>query len=886
MGDVVAALEGVLGERRGRRGIWVAGAVATMLAGAVGWWQPWRAGEARPPEAPTAAELQQARAHALQVLTADLRSSTDAVQRAAVQAAGWSRTTRLREPLEALLESDHATLVTQVADALGKLGDPQAVPRLRALLKRPATTPDWSRARLAVARALLSLGDAEGREVLHAAVHVDPSTSAVPDQPRRDAERLSAALLLCDTDDADAQALLSQLAAEPSTPRSTVLEILGCQGQRSQGAQARAALQQQLRVSQGKDQLAVAARLGSLGDEEARDILRKKLTATRSGTGPAEEALLAARALAGADEPAVLPLLRRTVQRGGSDIAARTLASEALALCGELSDLRLLKQQLDLFDSPPVRQITAAALLLLSAQDHDGLADSSLSWARAALGDADLAARLSAVAALGYSPQSESLRLLAQVLRDPSPALRRGALHALAARRSDAALRLMHSALRDPDIEVRHTAVRAIVGVLRSLGPDGVGGLVAEALQWFAQSLHDSPEWLRRAARLALSDPTAADEQRREPSLTESADPAIQTWLVELGLASPAQLQRLASSADAPLRLAAARALLGDPTPAARDAVAQAAAALHAQGGPWGLDAAGLQLALGDAAQARAELAKAALSADVDVRRHVLDVLARLPPKARERGQAVLRRLLQDRVLGLRAYAAALLSEAHGPPIARSEAAPSDATAATNGGLPQQPDRDGGTAPAAEPAPASQQVSAATEQHPIEPAAEAQQQHEERLAQARALLAQAMRDSTDSDPARATKLLLRARALCASPTLRSHGDCIEISATATAKLAAIYEKSARFTEAMSEYQQLLSSPASSPAVVEHRREAQRAAVRMGLRLGRVIVHTQSAGRCREVVYWLAPGRGTVRVGSTQEEVSVQAGDVLHRGKCP
>lgn len=887
MGDVVEVLEGVLGSRTGRRGVWGIGLGALVLAGGLGVLQPFRARVTSPATAPTREELREARRHALQVLANDLKQGSDAARRAAVQAAGWSRTTPLRVELEALLDPGNAALTTQVAEALGKLGDPQAIPKLRSLLAHEAPSADLRRARLAVARALVTLGAKEGHDVLQDALRLPLDPSASPQSADRRNERIAAALLLCDTDDETAQTVLAQILAEPSTHAATTLEILACQGQRQQGIAARQALQRLWHTSQGQDRLHVALRLAALGDPEARRYLREKLTdrSATSATGT-PEALLAARALAAADEPDVLHLVRRTLQRGGIDATARTLASEALGLCGELADLRALKQQLDLFDSPPVRQTTAAAILLLSALDPGDLDEASLKWARAALGDSDLSARLSAIAALGYSPQAESLELLSLALRDASPAVRREAVRALAQRRSEASLRLMQRALHDADADVRSTALLAIVGVLRSLGPDGMGSLVAEALGWIAQSMQDSPDWLRDIARLALGDTT---QQNERPNLQAIADPAAQRWLIELGLLPREKLIQLCTSQDAMLRLAAARALLFETTQAAHDAIEQAIAGLRAQGGRFALDAAGLQLAIRDAEPPRTELLIAARSADSEIRRHVLDVMAWLPTSAHEHSQRVLRVLLQDRVPGIRAYAAALLNQGRGPGIARTEPAPpqpAEPTEPTERGRIAGARPDGGSEMDAGPAAENDSTRIGTTTTNEDTAASDQRQRDERLAQARALFAQATRAGQDSDGARLYKLLLRARALCATAGLRSHPDCIEISAGATYKLASQFERDARFTEAMNEYQALLSSSGKSPSAVEYRREAQRAAVRMGLRLGRVVVHTQSGGRCREVVYWLAPGKGTVRVGSTQEEVSVRAGDVLHRGTCP
>lgn len=884
MGDVVDVLEGVLGSRKGRRGVWGVGLGALVLAGGLGMLQPFRTRVTQPASAPTREELREARTQALQVLAHDLKQGSDAARRAAVQAAGLSRTTPLRVELEALLDPGNAALTTQVAEALGKLGDPQAIPKLRLLLAHEAPSADFRRARLAVARALVTLGAKEGHDVLQDALRLPLDPSASPHSADRRNERITAALLLCDTDDEIAQTVLAQILAEPGTNAATTLEILACQGQRQQGIAARHALQRLLHTSQGQDQLHVALRLAALGDPEARSYLREKLT-DRSGTGSTgtPQALLAARALAAADEPEVLHLVRRTLQRGGIDATARTLASEALGLCGELSDLRALKQQLDLFDSPPVRQTTAAAILLLSALDPGDLDEASLKWARAALGDSDLSARLSAIAALGYSPQADSLELLSLALRDASPAIRRGAVRALAQRRSESGLRLMQRALHDADADVRSTALLAIVGVLRSLGPDGMGSLVAEALGWIAQSMQDSPDWLRDIARLALGD-TA--QQNARPNIQVNADPAAQRWLIELGLLPHEKLIQLCTSQDAMLRLAAARALLFETTPAAHVAIEQAIAGLRAQGGRFALDAAGLQLAIRDAEPPRTELLVAARSADSEIRRHVLDVMAWLPKTTREHSQQVLRVLLQDRVPGIRAYAAALLNEGRGPGIARTEPAPPQPAEPSERGHLAGVRPDGGGEMDGGPASENESTRTGTTTTSEDATASDQKQRDERMAQARALFAQATRAGQDGDGPRFYKLLLRARALCATAGLRSHPDCIEISAGATFKLASQFERDARFTEAMNEYQTLLSSPGKSPSIVEYRREAQRAAVRMGLRLGRVVVHAQSGGRCREVVYWLAPGKGTVRVGATQEEVSVRAGDVLHRGTCP
>ncbi len=518
-------------------------------------------------------------------------------------------------------------------------------------------------------------------------------------------------------------------------------------------------------------------------------------------------------------------------------------------MCGELADIRLLKQQLDLFDSPPLRQTSAAAILLLSALENDALSQASLRWARTAMGDSNLTTRLAAIAALGHSQQTDSLLLLAQALRDPSPAVRQGAIRALAQRRSEAALRLMRRALQDANSEVRQATLHAIVAVLRSFGPEGMGGLLAEALGWIAQTAQGTPESWVVAARTALGD-TGRTEALAQ--LQATSDLRVQLWLIELGLVSHDALLRGTANLDSQLALAAARALAKQDPTGARDAILQVANRLQAQGGRSLLDAAALQLSVGDAGRAVAMLQDAAHSADPALRMHVLDIVAGLPTAARVHLRPLLHVLLNDSVLGLRAYAAGLLTQERGAVIARDEQAPGLISASFETGPQVEGSKDAGAVEGAHPDLGLGETARAAPT-PAPPSAEdaaqaAQQQKQERLAQAQARFDQASQSAEAGDSARRSKLLLRARALCASASLRSHPDCVVLTAAATATLAGLYEQDARFTEAMSEYQLLLNNSSDNPAVVAHKRDAQKTTVRMGLRLGRVIVHAESISR--------------------------------------
>ncbi len=500
-------------------------------------------------------ELLALREKALERLRSDLASSGDIGLRiGATTALGASQEPSLRAPIEAVLQDSGvpAELQAQAAVALGQLGERQAGPALRRAM---AESKDGL-VQIAAASALRLLGDAGGEETL----------VKLLDSKQAEAQ-FRAALALCNHGPAAAQIrareLLQQYGKRDGVPEEIKLDIWSCLA-RAGDEGARQSLQALVqRVGPATPRLLAAARLAQLGDGAARSLLGEVVRKKEP------EQLLAARLLAGPDQPEYRPLFRDVVAAAAAAIPTRVLGSEGLGASAEPFDARLLGTLLGNETDPPLRQAAAAAILQIALHDPSAWSARSLAWARGALTDRDWLVRQSAVEVLADSVSQDAVALLAAMLKDPDPRVRRSAAKALGRRKELAALLAVRTALDDSDASVRLEALRSISRLLTTLGKLGLRDLASHVLSSL-QRLLERGDKLPPGERLMALGILArlGDRQGSEQLLAfkDTTDPEVRRLFIEQLEGRPDLLLAALNDASPQVRLAAARKLaeLGD----------------------------------------------------------------------------------------------------------------------------------------------------------------------------------------------------------------------------------------------------------------------------------------------------------------------------------
>lgn len=491
-------------------------------------------------------ELRALRAQALTALRADLKAGPIPIRRGAVAALGLGRDRELQDDLVPLLADEDPQLRSQVAEALGYIGDRGTIPILKKFLASESTHI----ARLGAALALDQLGDPGGGDEL--TVLLSSGQSDV---------QLRAALSRCDRIPKPAQNILLKSLDRTGLPQNLRLPILGCLG-RSGDDQAVAELRRHAhsQVSPA-ERIAAQAKLSELGDPSARSALQE-LVRKR---GP--DHLLAARFLAGPDEVLGRDAFRNVLIDPGAAMAARRLSAEGLGAIGELFDARVLGALLPTPQLPgELRQTFAAAILQIAAHDPALVGEDSLNWAATQLGDGSWLARQAAVAVLGDTRSAEARTLLARALIDPDSRVRIAAARALGRQSTRDVLSLLRVGLDDRDRTVRTEILRAIGRLAKSLYRDGASDLLPlfrTALQATLTQATDSEK------ALALSTLVTLGERERLPELlrlTRSAEPASRKLVVEALERQPDSLAEFVKDEDVEVRSLAAAELgaLGD----------------------------------------------------------------------------------------------------------------------------------------------------------------------------------------------------------------------------------------------------------------------------------------------------------------------------------
>ncbi len=673
--------------------------VLLMVLGGVGYlgYRLYQYRQDRQPKTLRPGELQGIKTRALAVLRQVVQPAPTgapplepALRIDAIDALGHTQDAALRPDLEGLLDDADETVQAEAAAALGRLGDPAALARLRVKLEKKCS----ARVRLTAARALLELGDSYGEQLLGQTL-----AEGAPE------ERLRAASLLCDRRNSAAEQLLLQVVDQGLLQsESAVLGALGCLLRSRSAEQARTRLRSRLQsAATPQQQIEIARVLALSADPEGRKVLREL------ATQPGLARLPAARALAAPDVPEVSDLFRGVLNNRQAQEAAQLLASQGLGLSGQLLDVRLLDRLLKNGAVASLKESAAAAVLQLSAADPTTLGSESLRWARGSLGASDWRLRESAALVLGSSVTPEAVLMLREMLNDSDPRVRRGSVCSLGRRTEESALLALQQALHDADLQVRLEALRSLGRLTHYLVDSGARDMLNRMSGWFTDTLRDgtpSEQILARTMLLQLGDTSQIEALRR---MQHAADAAVRRFLIEHGPPDLQLAQALRLDPDASVRFAAARKLAESGDTSALDVLREALA----QNGPESIIAYGLLAKLKqpvtepEAVQAGLKLDQSvpARMAAIDamagmpsalavplllqgardpeplVRRLCAEIAADLPPPSAPDGRSgveVLRFLVHDCDPTVRQRAAALLSRVESfsePPTAPKSAA-------------------------------------------------------------------------------------------------------------------------------------------------------------------------------------------------------------------
>ena len=858
----------------------------------------------------SAAELAGVRQSSLQVLSSQLKPSPDPGARelrlSALQTAGKTHEVALRPLLVPLLSEADADIAALAAEALGQLGDRQAISALADLLGR-ATQPT---VKAAAATALDLLDDERGgRELLQM---LDSSD---------DVARFRAAYVLAGKGNRKASAVLGGLLERSHPPDEVVLDALTRLALAGEESARRQLLSRLATAEQPQKRLPIAYRLAQLGEPAGRDVLRE----LAEKAGPQQ--LLAARLYAGPEHATLGDLFRGVLRDPAASPSAQLLAVEGLGGGGQLLDIDLLRPKLVVGTAERLRQATAISVLRLSALDASVLSEQSLAWAQDAVRDSSWLVRQAGTAVLGDIETDAATQALSGLLKDGDTRVRKSAVRALGRKRTRPALLALREALYDAEATVREEALRGLSRVAKALSDGGQAQVKQDVAGWLRDvvtSGRPSEQVLARTALLRLG-----DEAQRPAlaALQASPDREARKLLVEGSdqKDAAAMLVAMLSDTDAAIRLSAAQKLAeqGDSRgiPALRDALGSggkggilAFVALRRLGEavapPRDLDRLLHGPDVGDRMQTVEGLGKlpsdlavpflldAARDAERLVRRLVAEVAADLPDSpAGPPGLPVLRLLQQDTDAGVRFRAAALiarfgdlsrfrpttagkpsptLKDSDGVPrllrpVAQPEGSPSEPPDAGTSDLATPPPVDAGAgADAAEAAPTS---------------GEPESTGDRALDAISQLARKGLQAFSAKDFGKALKLLSKAEKQCERKRSLAEA-CASLSLEMSVRIAQAYEKQDQLVEAMSEFEKALRIDAGKGARAGLRGEAEAGQTRLRSQLGRVTLPKTVGGRCREVSEWMLPGTNVMTVNGAQTLVKVRPGEVQNLGSCP
>ena len=437
-----------LGKRRGRRARWwgsplAAGALA-LAGGALAASLFFGLGDddARPhapDEAPEQAEAQPDIDEMRERAEAALRGAlSESAPEHRVQATEGLAAVRDKPSVPALLETAKRDPDDEVrghaAGALGALGASEVAPELRELREdaRPALKT-W------IDEALARLRDSDARQRLVEATQADDL-----------AVSFKASLALAELSgpgDEEAIGALTSLAAREAeltriAPYAGIALLAQLTALHHEGA--REALEAALDEPDEGARVAAADALARLGYDEGREVLEDIL-----GDEDSPNRLLAARALAALADDAGAGLMHDSLTAGDTD--ERRQAARGLGELGDVDNLEPLFERLEGDDDASVEIAAATSLILLAGLDAVRLAQSSVDWARSALGAEDAAVRAAAARTVGDLEQSEAVPLLAAAVVDDDAEVRKAAARSAQRLRGPEAAREVASAAREEE---------------------------------------------------------------------------------------------------------------------------------------------------------------------------------------------------------------------------------------------------------------------------------------------------------------------------------------------------------------------------------------------------------------------------------------------------
>ena len=396
---------------------------------------------------------------------------------------------RAQSFLRASLEEPEPRLRVQASDALGVVRDDDSVP---ALIERVQADPDLE-VRGHAAGALGEIGDPEAAPALEEAREQVPSALAVwLDEALRklggDGARdrlvqaagdeslevsFKAALALADASepgDEEAIGVLTRLASREAElqdihPYAGISLLFKLAALRHEPA--REGLLEALEHPDEGARMSAADALARLGDDAGRDVLERILADEAS-----PNRIAAARALIALGDYSGFEFL---VERlAAPEPAVRRQAARGLGEIGERDGARRLVELLD-DDERSVGIAAATALILIAGLDAVLLAQSSVDWARSALGAEDGAARSAAARTLGDLEDEVALPLLAQVVVDEDPQVRKEAARSAGRMRGPRVAReVARAARQEQDEEVLETQVVALAEIADPEGKEAL----------------------------------------------------------------------------------------------------------------------------------------------------------------------------------------------------------------------------------------------------------------------------------------------------------------------------------------------------------------------------------------------------------------------------
>jgi HEAT repeat protein len=501
----------------------------------------------------------------------------------AIDVLGRAGNARAVKPLLAALGEPHYAI--EAARALGRIGDPSALPGLSALLVAPSDSM--------VCTGAIAIGEIlDGREARFGAV-TPPAPALSGDGARPAIHRIMQCLPRADPSE---QVALVRAVTWIGGEIAAEALVSALSGDRSAATVAIAALGRLGRVAEPHLLQALAR-----GDSERRLLLLPLLSHRTEGAGPIADCL------------------------ADPNPSVRALACDALARIGETRFVPRLFELLGDAD-PRVTQSAVAAIQSLAGAETERLA---LEAARAP----DTRVRRAALRVVAYFGYPSATELLIEAMSDPDERVRHAAIFGLPYVDDPRAIDALLGAVVNASARIRAAGMRAL----------GHAASQPRTLTALRAGLHDHDPWVRYFACQALSrlkDVASADVIA--PLLSDPAGQvrvAVVESLAQLrGARALDALHAAATSADADVRRAALLGLGHVKAPASLPVLRQAVASEDSATRLVALSA----LAEYDGPEVARDLGAAVSDADENVRGAAVALLAARP------GQEATRALVEQ----------------------------------------------------------------------------------------------------------------------------------------------------------------------------------------------------------------------------------------------